>query len=148
MQRAMTESLRAMGVTTLPCDKATKARLKVLAGDTPLCVKVKELVELGELVERAERGESGGGGSQVPLPGHERLVSSNTLSAVNVKLNKVIELLSQTHELDEAFVKAMGITGKWSPDSPHLVVAEAISKLVTELKERSSANSSQLRLEA
>ncbi len=86
MQRALPEgSLRALGVTTLPCDKATKARLKRLAGDTPLCLMVRELVDLAE-------GVKSGSGGQVPLPGQERLVSSNTIPAIK---QEVVALRSE-----------------------------------------------------
>ena len=38
------DSLRAIGVTSVAIDKVTKAGLKRLAGNTPMCNKLKELV--------------------------------------------------------------------------------------------------------
>ncbi len=86
--RAMPDigSLREIGQATLGVDKNTKARLKVLAGDTPLCAKVRELVEAEELRQ--------GGSSGIPLPGQERLVSENTISAMSAKLSRLEAMVS------------------------------------------------------
>ena len=82
-------SLRSLGVGMVAIDKPTLARLKRLAGDTPLSHKVRELVELGEALESA-----GGGGGEIPLPGQERMVSPNTMSALNLRFQAVDEKLN------------------------------------------------------
>ena len=52
----------------------------------PLCAKVKELVDMAE-------GITPGGGSQVPLPGQERLVSQNTIASVKSDTAQTLTLL-------------------------------------------------------
>ncbi len=88
--RAMVEgSLRELGATAVGIDRLTHARLKRLAGDTPLCLKVKELVE------EAERRELPGGGGQVPLPGQERLVSPNTIAALSSEVRSLSVMVQE-----------------------------------------------------
>ncbi len=88
--RAMAEgSLREIGVCTLGVDKVTKSRLKRLAGDTPLCVKFRELVE------EAEKRELPGGGGQVPLPGQERMVSPNNLAAIGAEVRALSGMVQE-----------------------------------------------------
>lgn len=86
-KRAMVEgSIRDIGMATLGVDKVTKARLKRLAGDKPLVVKVRELVELGEQLEDAN-------GEQVPLPGQESLVSQMPATKGDIsRLNQILAL--------------------------------------------------------
>ncbi len=84
--QAMKEgTLHQIGVVTINVDRVTKSRLKVLAGDTPLCQKVKELVDMAE-------GVKPGGGFMAPLPGQEALVSSNTMASLSIKLDKLLQL--------------------------------------------------------
>lgn len=98
-QRAMAEaSLREIGLATVNIDKVTKARLRRLAGDTPLCLKVRELVDMAEAAE-------GGGG--VPLPGMETATSRNTLSSISQRLDAVVKY-AVLGDMDKAIFKALG----------------------------------------
>ncbi len=82
-------SLRSLGRATIGIDKPTQARLKRLAGDTPLCLKVRELIA------DAERRElPGGGGGEVPLPGQELLTSQNTIAALSSEVRSLSVLVS------------------------------------------------------
>ena len=93
-------TLRGLGRATIGIDKPTQARLKRLAGDTPLCQKVRELIEQAE---RAEFGCSG----NVPFPGQELLASPNT-RATKADVSRLEILLVAKVAALEAKITAMG----------------------------------------
>ncbi len=94
-------SLRSIGVTAVPCDVTTRARLRVMAGDMPVSHYLRAIA-FGE-IELPGKGSSG---SQVPLPGQELLVSNNTLASLGAK---IVALESKLAVLFLSFVGASTI---------------------------------------
>jgi len=105
------------GYKRIAIGRRTYSRLKQYAGRETFSVAVKQLLD------------NAGKSKQVPAAGFEREVSDNTMPAISTKLNAVISILASAYKLDEAFLKAVGITGEWSKDTPHIPIAEALSRL-------------------
>lgn len=78
----VTQSLRAAGITSLPCDIPTRAKIKQLAGDMP----VSHYLRL--IAERELRNRPGA------LPGMENYVSDATLPVIGANTAKAVNLLS------------------------------------------------------
>ena len=113
-------SLRGIGVTSIGLDKITKARLKRLAGDTPICVKVRELVEQAE--------KDSGIGGQLVLPGEERNTSPNTIASIGHEVRSLaqkVEAMSTAEvllwEMFSAALECIGLR----PNKPFSEALEA-----------------------
>jgi hypothetical protein len=83
------ESLMSQGLTRIAIDKPTRAKLHELAGDMPVSRYLRGIA-FGDIKP--------GGSPQAPLPGQERLVSSNTLPAIASSINSLISRLDAWFE--------------------------------------------------
>lgn len=125
-------SLRYYGYASIGTDKVTKARIKRLAGDTPISVFVRELVDMAE-------GGGEGGGAQAPLPGQERYVSGATLSSISSKLDRFMSaVILKAESLDVEVNNALYGEGEWHEKQTLTFneAVEALSGIVRALKSK------------
>jgi len=78
-------SLRSEGLTRIAIDIPTRSRLKALAGDIPVSQFLRGIANGSITIT---------GTPQAPLPGTERMVSGNTLSAIADSLKSVMARLN------------------------------------------------------
>lgn len=111
------DSLRALGHSTINVDLATREKLKELAGDTPVSQYVKGIA-FGYI--KAPGGGGGAGSNSIPLPG---IVPPNK----EATLGQAVALF--LGENFDAWLTTQGLSNKWLPDSPHILVKEFLRRL-------------------